>query len=230
MKSKQTRMFEVDHEKYQFDQYAFNMEVKMYAKQKKIRPTKVFDLIADAILVTPEAVKNWYYGNNGPSDLEMIRQIADAIEVRDYLKLMKKAEEFIKVTNLSTLQIESAKRIYDAVIDYLTDFYKTDGFTGALWYKFAKSGSKDPEDDIYRYAERKIEIVELVLQKEYFYLRNTEIYEEFSEYVENDLYDIFNGKLGYAYRFEAMAEGNPTTEDDYSKALTRLDEIIDKYI
>jgi hypothetical protein len=161
---------------------------------------------------------------------EMIRQIADVIEVRDYLKLMKKAEEFIKVTNLSTLQIESAKRIYDAVIDYLTDFYKTAGFTGALWYKFAKSGSKDPEDDIYRYAERKIAIVELVLQKEYFYLRNTEIYEEFSEYVENDLYDIFNGKLGYAYRFEAMAEGNPTTEDDYSKALTRLDEIIDKYI
>jgi hypothetical protein len=49
------------------------------------------------------------------------------------------------------------------------------------------------------------------------------------EYSENDLYDIFDGKLGYAYRFEAIPDGNPTTQDDYNKALKSLNEIVEKY-
>ena len=49
---------------------------------------------------------------------------------------------------LSTLQIESLKRVYDSIIDFLDDFDKTDGFTGALWYEFERKGSKYPEEDI----------------------------------------------------------------------------------
>jgi hypothetical protein len=44
------------------------------------------------------------------------------------------------------------------------------------------------------------------------------------------LWETFDGKLGYAYRFEAIADGNPTTEDDYNKALKRINEIIEQYI
>ena len=130
---------------------------------------------------------------------------------------------------LSTLQIESLKRIYDAIIDFLDDFDKTDGFTGVLWYEFERKGSKDIEEDIYDYAQEKIEKVQKVFLKEYFYLHNEDVYLEIEKYIENDLYDIFNGKLGYAYRFEAIPDGNPTTFDDYSKALERINEIIEPY-
>lgn len=142
---------------------------------------------------------------------------------------MKKARENEKIVNLNSLQYESIKRIYDSVIDYLNDFYTTDGFTEGLWYKFEKMGSKDPEEDIYDYAMGKIKEVHIVFQKEYFYLRDTDVYAELCEYMDNDLYDIFDGKLSYAYRFEAIPDDNPTTADDYNKALNRLNEIVEKY-
>ena len=72
--------------------------------------------------------------------------------------------------------------------------------------------------------------VKLVAKKEWFYLKETKVYAEVLEYIENDLLDTFAGKLGYAYRFEAFPSGNPTTEDDYNKALKRINEIVEKYI
>ncbi len=36
-------------------------------------------------------------------------------------------------------------------------------------------------------------------------------------------------KLIYAYRFEVILDGNPTTEEDYIKAYKKLNEIIDFY-
>ena len=90
--------------------------------------------------------------------------------------------------------------------------------------------SDEPKNfGIYDYAQNKIEKVQKVFLKEYFYLHDTEVYEELNNYIENDLYDTFDGKLSYAYRFEAIPDGHPTTFDDYSKALQRINEIIEKY-
>ena len=130
---------------------------------------------------------------------------------------------------LNELQLVSLKRIYDAIIDFLTDFEETDGFTGNLWYEYVRRGSKDPEYEIYLYAEEKRNHVMRIVQKEYFYLRTTKVYQEIEEYVENDLCEIFDGKLEYAYRFEAVVDGHPTTIDDYNHALNRINEIINKY-
>ena len=228
MISKKTRIFSIENINYQFDFQSFKIYVEKYSKNMKISNAKVFELIAQTVNVTPEAVKQWHYGNNGPSELGIIQKIAELLNVRDYLILMKKAKEEKKMV-LNPVQIESLKRIYDDVIDYLDNFYKTDGFTGTLWYVYQDQGYKDPEDKIYEYAEERIEKVLLTIQKEYFYLHDTEVYSEILEYSENDLYDIFNGKLGYAYRFEAIPDGNPTTQDDYSKALKRINEIVEKY-
>ena len=40
---------------------------------------------------------------------------------------------------------------------------------------------------------------------------------------------MLNKYTNYAYRFEAIPDGNPTIFDDYSKALQRINEIIEKY-
>ena len=130
---------------------------------------------------------------------------------------------------ISTLQIESIKRIYDAIIDFLDDFFKTDGFTGGLWCVFSERGSKNPEQEICEYADKKHEKVRKVFLKEYFYLHDLEVYSEINNYIENDLIDIYAGKLSYGYRYEENSDGNPTTFDDYSKALERINEIIEPY-
>ena len=44
-------------------------------------------------------------------------------------------------------------------------------------------------------VQNKIEKVQKVFLKEYFYLHDTEVYEELNNYIENDLYDTFDGKL-----------------------------------
>ena len=40
---------------------------------------------------------------------------------------------------------------------------------------------------------------------------------------------MLNKHTNYAYRFEAIPDVNPTTFDDYSKALQLINEIIEKY-
>lgn len=229
MVSKETKKFEIENTIYQFDALSFSRCVKQYAENNSTCPSNTLKLLANFVNVTFDATKQWYYGNNGPSDLTIIQKIAEFLHVADYVILMKKAMEKEEMVKLNSLQYESIKRIYDSVIDYLNDFYTTDGFTGGLWYKFEEMGSKDPEEDIYDYAMDKIKEVHIVFQKEYFYLRDTDIYAELFVYMDNDLYDIFDGKLSYAYRFEAIPDGNPTTADDYNKALNRLNEIVEKH-
>lgn len=72
--------------------------------------------------------------------------------------------------------------------------------------------------------------IELVLDQEYFDLRDTDIYNELCEFVSDELIDIYDGKVSYAYRFEAYADGNPTTSEDYDKAMIKLNGIIEKYV
>ena len=230
MISKEMKSFSVGNESYRFDSISFNTYFKKYAAQNEITIGSLEEEIADKLYVTQSAVHNWRFGSNGPGTLELIQNLANELSILDYMKLLKKNVEVNKMEEYATLKIESIKRIYDAIIDFLEDFYNTDGFTGSLWYEFKRKGSPDPKMDICYYAENKIRKVYLILQKEYFYLHDTKAYAELCEYVENDLWETFDGKLSYAYRFEAMADGNPTTEDDYNKALKRINEIIEQYI
>ena len=132
--------------------------------------------------------------------------------------------------NHTDLQLISIKKIYDEIIRFLKEFEYTGGFTSALWFEFKKKYNDDPEERLYNYVESKMNVINVVFEQEYFYLHNLNIYSEIKEYIENDLIDIYNGKLGYAYRFEAFAEGHPTTWDDYNKALNRINEIISKCV
>lgn len=228
MVSHKTTMFYIENEKYQFDCLSFNRCIDQYAKKNNIKKGKIENILADKLFVSSSAIHNWRFGSNGPASIDLIKNAAKYLKV-DYMTLLRKNKETKEMKELSTLQIESLKRIYDGIIDFLDEFEKTDGFTGTLWYEFERKGSRDIEADIYDYAQNRIEKVQKVFLKEYFYLHDAEIYHEINKYIENDLYDTFNGKLEYAYRFESVPNGNPTTFDDYSKALQRINELIEPY-
>lgn len=70
-------------------------------------------------------------------------------------------------------------------------------------------------------------------------LKGLRIYDELVDYIYDDLTDLYNRKLSYGYRFEASASRylgsdssmwEPTTGEDFEKAIKRLDEIIDKFM
>ena len=123
----------------------------------------------------------------------------------------------------------SQKRIYDICIWFLDQFYLTDGFND-YWYKFKDAGANNPEFEINNLVDSYMYKIFLVIKQEYFDLHDCDIYDELYEFVNNDLYDIYEGKVSYAYRFEAIPDGNPTTSEDYSQAMNRLNSIIEKYI
>ncbi len=246
MKTQNTKIFIIDNAPHRFNKGAFNNYFKKFFEKQKlnddgIKTIGVFEeYFAKQLICSKSTVHGWEFGNSGPGDLDTIKNIAEILEISDYMYLMKEVVQKANAEDgeteemcdnrLTISQTESLKRIFDAVVDYLEDFDKTDGFTGTLWHKYFDAGYSNPEDKIYEYAEKKIEAVLLVIKKEYFYLHDTDAYNEVTEYAYNDLYDIFNGKLGYGYRFEAIHDGNPTATDDYTKALTRLQNIVEKYI
>lgn len=230
MISKETKIFQVNGKKMQFDFLVFTREFQRHRKAEGLKVSQLEEIIADAVSVSVEAVHNWRFRSNGPSDLQTIKDIAKELNISQWELLLKEVTEDTNMVKLTTQQQESLKRVYDSIINFLHIFENTDGFTGNLWYRFAEQGSKDPEEDIQEYADKEYYKVELVIKKEYFYLHDTAVYDEIYDYFYNDLLDTYDGKLGYAYRFEAIPDGNPTTSEDYEKALKRINEIIEKYV
>ncbi len=166
-----------------------------------------------------------------PNDLEIIKNIANYYKLGNFKDLLINKGDKKRMNNFNELQISSIKRIYDSIIEHLDYFEKTDGYND-LWLNFKDKGIKPEyiEDKLYETAEKELNKVILCYKKEKILLKNTKAYEEIGDFIYNDLYDIFDGKLKYAYRFEAISEENPTTDDDYNKVMNKFNFIIDKYI
>ena len=227
-------VFDIDGVSMQFDVTKFKSYFTNYCRQNGKEKIKIADAeqqLGDFVHVSKEAVHQWRFGNNGPATLDMIKQIAIFLSLDSHLALLSENKECNKM-KYSTEQQKSFKCIYDAIIEFLDEFEKTDGFN-SLWFDFQRQGIQNPETDIEIYAENLIDKIWLVFKKEYFYLHDTEPYVQLEDYISDVLYDTYSGKCSYAYRFEAPVEtvdGKPsgiTVEEDYTNALSLLNAIIE---
>lgn len=232
MKSSAPRIFKLDDGKeVRFDYTRFCDVFRSYKETKHLKISEAEEALAEAINVTSDAVHNWRNKSNGPSSLDTVKSIAAAIGVSNWMMLVKEVkEETSEMNKLSDLQLQSLKKIYDVTIDFLSEFNRTDGFTGGFWLKFAKEHPHDTAGAIYDYIDTRLDIVYDTILKEYFYLHKLPIYEELWEFAYNDLVDTFNEKIKADYRYDALENGYPTTYDDYMKAYNRLNEIVEKWI
>lgn len=216
---------------YYFDYELFN---KYFRNKKKDENTTLDKLEVDLskyLNISKDAIHNWRFKKQSPSSLDMIIDISKYFNIKDYMLLLKGKEEKTNMNNFNQYQINSIKTIYDKIIEHLDYFNNTDGYND-LWLHFVDEGIEPTyiEDKLYEVADKKMNEIFLTYEKERIFLKDTPIYNEIGEYIYNDLYDIYDGKLSYAYRFEAIPDGNPTTQDDYEKALKNINIIIDKYI
>ena len=228
MKQNQTRVFTVDGVQYRFRNSVFRDLVGHYADARSITKEQVELEISDLFGITTDAVHKWEYGPNGPSKIERIKKTAEYLRV-DWTLLVKKETGGNALTQLSERQKDAAKRCYDVLIWFLEEFSNTDGFN-SWWLEFKEQGSQNPEDDIFERITQMEERVRLVLEQEYFDLHDHEIYDAFCEFAGDELPNVYNGKVGYAYRFEADGENAPTVWQDYEVARNHLNEIIERYV
>lgn len=196
------KTFIIDNRPMRFNSVSFERFFK--AKQKKLG-ISVLDYefeLGEKLSVTNHAIHNWRFNSNGPSDIASIKLLADYLDISDYKLLLQKGDE--KIMKISERQKDSLKRIYDAIIDYLDKFEKTNGFND-LWFDFDDENvsSNYIENRLYDIAENELRKIDLIIKKEYIELYKLPIYDQLREYVWEDLCDTYNDKLSYAYRFEA---------------------------
>lgn len=221
----------IDEKVYYFDYDLFNKFFKSNYSKKHITLEQLEIELAEYLNISKDAVHSWRFKKQSPMSLEIIIEISKYFNVRDYMIFLRRKEIQSNMNNFNQYQINSIKKIYDKIIEHLDYFYHTDGYND-LWHQYADQGYKTNiiEDKLYDVAEKKLDEVFLAYEKERIFLKNTSIYDEIGEYIENDLYSIFENKLSYAYRFEADVDGNPTTQEDYEKALKNINIIVDKYL
>lgn len=243
MISKNMTTFEVDGVKMVFNTDAFQSLFKSAAKRKNEKLGDFEEVIGLVTNLSKDAVHNWRFCTNGPSDIETIKKTAKALDIRDYTVLLKKAQENI-VERLSDLQKESVKRIYDSIIDFLWDFENTSGFVDY----YDQIRNEHPyvngmliKNDLNEKIEEKYNALQLQYRKEYMFLKDHPIYEE----LRNLLYGtgddssdpnyyglavIYEGKISFDYRFNAGCEDHPSVDEDYEKGLRMINDVIDRYV
>ena len=225
----ESRVYTVDGNKMQFDSNNFKILIKSYGKRNKLKSQDVERSLANGLNVSTDTVHKWHYGMSTPTDVDLVKELAKILDLEDFTTLLKSADGGNSMGKLTERQITAVKKVYDICIWFLTEFSNTDGFND-YWYTLQDKGVEDPEEAIADMADDMHRQIELVLDQEYFDLRDTDIYNELCEFVSDDLIDIYDGKVSYAYRFEAHADGNPTTSEDYDKAMIKLNGIIEKYV
>lgn len=223
------RVFSINGKKATFNKVGYKYCLKQKKLREKITKTMLEEQLAERMGISQNTVHKWDSGDNGPIDYATVELLANALDVPVISLLQDIVEEGEnEMVHLNDRQHAAVKRIYDICIWFLYEFDRTDGFN-SYWHQFAEKGSKDPQEEIYELVEGMMDKVKLSLDQEYFDLRNCDVYNQLCEFVYEDLVNTYDGKLGYAYRFEAKASGNPTTAEDYDKAMIRLNTIIDKY-
>ncbi len=223
------RKYNINGKQMVFSFSGFNRIFTTYQRAHKMKVGELEEFLSEKLGVSIDTVHNWHCKKNGPIDDKQVKNIAAALEISDFMLLLTETDGGNSMTQLTDRQKDAAKRLYDKCLWFLNEFNKTDGFT-SFWHKPENNGSKNPEHDSYELVENTMAPILLLLDQEYFDLHGHPIYDDLCEFINGNLYEIFDGKLSHAYRFEADANNNPTTAEDYDKAMIALNTIVDKYI
>lgn len=217
----------IDDTIYYFNHFLFNKLFISLKKEKYISINQIEEEMSSKICVSQSAIHNWRNNNYSPNDLDTIKQIADFFNIKDYLVFLKERNDK-NMNKLSDLKLSSVKRIYDSLIDYLEYFEKTNGFND-IWFDLT-CDPKYRQGELCDIALKEVDKVISVYKKEWVLLKDEDIYTELENLIFNDLYETFDNKLSYGYRFEADSEnGSITTFEEISNFTNKLQSIINKY-
>lgn len=222
MVSKKTRTWIIDDKKYAFDSNQF---IWLFDERKKETGKKVYELeeeLAAAVCLTKDAIHNWRYTLNGPSDVSDITKIAEYFGVETNTLLKEIKEVIIMNGFLTEEQINDIKSFYCELIDYFDEFEWTEGFT----LTFDEETGDQYFTPCFEEQEELFNALRTSLRKKRFSLHGYVIYDELSALLN---------EMETAYE-EMVSEINDEKDLDYFDSKTsdalvikweeRLNEII----
>ncbi len=112
-----------DGKEYVFSSHAFKQRIKTFLETSQFKTLEaLFEDIASKAHVTADAVRNWNYAKNGPGDIEIVKILADYLNV-DYKEIMRVQEVKKMAENKSeTLNTDKTKDVIRAVYQKMADF------------------------------------------------------------------------------------------------------------
>lgn len=216
---------------YVLDKKIFSELISENAKKNNRTKGKEQELLADYIGCSTEAIRKWKSYNskdrNGLRDIDAIKKIAKYFNIKDINVLLKEVRESKRMKLQKERQIDALRRCYRIIYDFLREFETTGGFCYPTGNISVDTNFKKFE--LYEYADKRSEEVRNQIHKEYFDLKDTDVFDELTNYVD-DLYEIYNEKIIVGGRMELSDDKYISTEEDYSKYMKLLDEIIGRYI
>ncbi len=185
-KSLSFRSFNDGKSDIQFSSILFRAKLNEWKERKRREDGRkrtnedVYEVIADMAHVSTDAVKNWYKGSNGPSDLQTVKSIASALEINYEELVVAAATEPERVeqdfTPAGTNEKDLIVQIYKLFIDYIYLFIGNRSYTYAstilenpnmekrkyIWnlYHYLDQIALSIEDDTYKKLRRTISELE----------------------------------------------------------------------
>lgn len=254
---KKTRTYKIGDAEYNFNKDIFNELVRSYKEKNELRKAKEFEeRFTSELGIGRTTYIDWKNGNSSPNSELDIQKISDFLKLSDW-KLLLKRENKDNMNSPTERQRDSLKLIYNAVIDYLKIFDETNGFND-LWHKLIaieveqnkdisdkiSSEKFDPnkidpkriENKLYEIAENEaLKILNVIKHEKIVLIGLNNVYEDLCDFVYDVVFESYDEKLGYAYRFEAPVEKidgtqrGVTTEEDYNIVLNKIHEILEPY-
>ena len=199
---KTVKTYSEEGKKYQFD----SKKMQMYANQlkydfqkqgKKKNKGDIMKELAEKLYISEEAVKSWMYGNNGPSDLEQVKQVADYFSV-EYHQLLDKEEEKM-VADITTVKVnetqmqytkERVRELYAALlytINKTIDFFYIEEQPEGLDYEEYEGETNSAYNDAFTAGERVGELLE-----KYLLDIPEKLYNEIKEYLWTTLEPVLD--------------------------------------
>ena len=227
--SKSLKIFEYQNKNYQFDAKKFDDISKRYKSKKRMTLRNIESLIASKVNISEDAVRNWRYGKNGPSSLEMIEKISEVLELKDLTSLLVEIDGGKQMITITDREKVALKKVYDSIVDFLYEFLDTDGFY--LIMDDIKNGTGcEFTENMYDEISEKLSNVYRTHNREYFDLGRHEVYNELNEYINTYVYDMFDGKITFGNGKIVVKPSKLTVDEEYANALSALNRIIEKYI
>lgn len=114
-------LYKENGENYIFDRDAYQEQLKNKGKKESITLEQIRNDIADKVNQSPDSVKKWSQGHNGPGDITIVKDIADYLEIDFHELLVLSPEDSINRADFS-LSSSDEKGIIKHFHGLLSDF------------------------------------------------------------------------------------------------------------
>ena len=232
MAERKTKIYCEDGKRFSFDFDGFSLFFQNYCRSNKLKILDAEIRIGEKIAVSEHTIHGWRNRVNAPVDISLVRELAAELGTNETNLLIKRKEE-ITMENLNEKQIESTKRIYDSIVEALFTLKNNrPDYYGEYFDNLISRYPEEDEEDVYDEDSEKnpdgslnyeicrinedLDKVRKVIAQEYFYLHDTEIYDKFSSFCDNELF----------MAYFTSPQGDSELSDYFYSAIKKLHVII----